>query len=120
MNAQPADPQTPLIALPELTPDALRAAVAKIAPSRIPELTKHLFEATTDAQATSSLAPLQAFVHSWAVFIAVERYPQRAARLRELERIVDAGEIDPVEVITEIRSIRAAAEADTGLATARL
>lgn len=28
---------------------------------------------------------------SWAVFVAVERHPERAARLRELEHIVDAG-----------------------------
>ncbi|QHC29971.1 hypothetical protein GR129_15270 [Streptomyces sp. HF10] len=36
--------------MPELTPDALRAAVARMAPSRIPAPTQHLFEATTNAQ----------------------------------------------------------------------
>jgi hypothetical protein len=41
--------------------------------------------------------------------------PERAARLRELERIVDAGEQDPTEVIVEIRSIRETAEAEAGL-----
>ncbi|WP_030595309.1 DUF6247 family protein [Streptomyces fulvoviolaceus] len=101
--------------MPELTPEALRAAVTRIAPSRIPALTQHLFEATTNAQQTQSLAPLRAFVHSWAVFVAIERHPERAARLRELERIVDAGEQDPVEAISEIRAIREAAEAEAGL-----
>ncbi|WP_127354617.1 DUF6247 family protein [Actinacidiphila soli] len=115
MSVQPDGPYGPLIPMPELTPDALRAAVAKIAPSRISALTQHLFEATTNAQQTQSLAPLRAFVHSWAVFIAIERHPERAARLRELERIVDAGEQDPMEAITEIRGIREAAEAETGL-----
>ncbi|MEV0558031.1 MULTISPECIES: hypothetical protein [unclassified Streptomyces] len=81
----------PLIPMPELTPDALRAAVARIAPSRLPALTQHLFEAATNAQQTQSLAPLHAFAHSWAVFIAIEQHPHRAARLHELERIVDAG-----------------------------
>ncbi|MEV5874312.1 DUF6247 family protein [Streptomyces sp. NPDC052101] len=115
MSAQTDGPYGPLIPMPELTPDALRAAVARIAPSRIPALTQHLFEATTNAQQTQGLAPLHAFVHSWAVFIAVERHPERAARLRELERIVDTGEQDPTAAIAEIRAIREAAEAEAGL-----
>ncbi|MFE7834710.1 hypothetical protein ACFU53_01110 [Streptomyces sp. NPDC057474] len=45
--------------MPELTPDALRAAVARIAPRRVPALTQHPFEATTNAQQTQSLAPLR-------------------------------------------------------------
>lgn len=115
MSAQSDGPYGPLIPMPELTPDALRAAVARIAPSRVPALTQHLFEATTNAQQTQSLAPLRAFVHSWAVFVAIERHPARAQRLRELERIVDDGEQDPSEAIAEIRAIREAAEAEAGL-----
>lgn len=115
MSAQPDSPYGPLIPMPDLTPDALRAAVARIAPSRVPALTQHLFEATTNAQQAQSLAPLRAFVHSWGVFVAIERHPGRAARLRELERIVDAGEQDPADAIEEIRRIRDAAEAEAGL-----
>lgn len=115
MSAQSDGPYGPLIPMPELTPDALRAAVARIAPGRIPALTQHLFEATTNAQQAQSVAPLRAFVHSWGVFVAIERHPQRAARLHELERIVDAGEQEPAEAIAEIREIRAAAEAEAGL-----
>ncbi|WP_405657066.1 DUF6247 family protein [Streptomyces sp. RK9] len=102
--------------MPEPTPDALRAAVAKIAPSRVPALTQHLFEATTNAQQTQSLAPLRAFIHSWAVFVAIERHPQRAARLRALERLIaDGREQDPMDAVTEIRQIQEAAEAEAGL-----
>ena len=115
MSELPDGPYGPLIPMPELTPDALRAAVARIAPSRIPALTQHLFEATTNAQQTQSLAPLRAFVHSWAVFVAIERHPERAARLHELERLVDAGEKDPVDSIAEIRAIRDTAENEAGL-----
>ncbi|MDF3294421.1 hypothetical protein [Streptomyces silvisoli] len=115
MSTQPNGLYGPLIPMPDLTPDALRAAVARIAPSKIPALTQHLFEATTHAQQTQSLAPLRAFIHSWAVFIATERHPERAARLRELERIVDAGEQDPADAIAEIHRIREAAEAEAGL-----
>ncbi|MGW0630668.1 hypothetical protein [Streptomyces sp. NPDC002758] len=115
MSAQSDGPYGPLIPMPELTPDALRNAVARIAPSRLPALTRHLFEATTNAQQTQSLAPLRAFVHSWAVFVAIERHPARAERLRALERLVDLGEADPSGAITEIRAIREAAEAEAGL-----
>jgi hypothetical protein len=115
VSAQPGGPYGPLIPMPELTPEALRAAVARIAPSQVPALTQHLFEATTNAQQTQSLAPLRAFVHSWAVFIAIERHPERAARLHELEAIVDGAEQDPTAAIDEIRRIREAAEAEAGL-----
>ncbi|MER5517236.1 DUF6247 family protein [Streptomyces sp. NPDC002763] len=115
MSAQTDGPIEPLIPMPELTPDALRAAVARITPSRVPALTQHLFEATTNAQQTQSLAPLRAFVHSWAVFVAIQRHPERAARLHELERLVDEGEQDPTAAIVEIRAIREAAEAEAGL-----
>ncbi|MET8246160.1 hypothetical protein ABZV31_18090 [Streptomyces sp. NPDC005202] len=86
MSAQTDGLYGPLIPMPELTPDGLRTAVTRIAPSRIPALTQHLFEATTNAQQTQSLAPLRAFVHSWAVFVEIERHPQRAARLRSWSR----------------------------------
>jgi hypothetical protein len=115
MSAQPLDFGGPLIPMPELTPDALRAAVAQIAPSRTPALTQHLFEATTNAQRLQSLAPLRAFVHSWAVFVAIERHPERAARLRALELLVDAGEEDPSGAIAEIQQIRATAVREAGL-----
>ncbi|MGP3945884.1 hypothetical protein [Streptomyces sp. 6N106] len=115
MSAQPDGPYGPLIPMPDLTPDALRTAVARIAPSRVPALTQHLFEATTNAQQTQSLAPLRAFVHSWAVFVAIERHPERAARLRGLEQIVDMDEQDPTTAIHEIQQIRKAAEAEAGL-----
>ena len=38
-----------------------------------------------------------------------------AARLHALERLVDAGEEDPAETITEIRRIHETAEAEAGL-----
>ncbi|MFF4182210.1 hypothetical protein ACFYZ9_03385 [Streptomyces sp. NPDC001691] len=47
--------------------------------------------------------------------MASERHQVRAARLRELERVVDAGAQDPADAITEIRRIREAAEAEAGL-----
>lgn len=103
---------------PELTPAALRTAVESLAPARLPAFAQHLSEATTNALHVRSLAPVQAFVASWAVFVAIERCLVRAERLRVLERIVDAGEQDPAEAIEEICVIRAEAEAEAGLSTA--
>ncbi|MBW5482736.1 DUF6247 family protein [Streptomyces bambusae] len=105
----------PLIPMPDLTPAALREAVAKIAPSRVPDLTQHLFDATTSAQQTQSLAPLRAFIHSWAVFVEIERHPRRAARLHALERVIQEGTDDPASALAEIQQILDEAEAETGL-----
>ncbi|MEG3627299.1 hypothetical protein [Streptomyces poriticola] len=49
------------------------------------------------------------------MFVAIERHPVRAGRLRELERIVDDGDQDPSAAIAGILAIRAAAEAEAGL-----
>ncbi|WP_406494849.1 hypothetical protein OG936_13600 [Streptomyces sp. NBC_00846] len=49
------------------------------------------------------------------MFVATERHPNHATRLRALERIVDAGEEDPAKAIAEIRRIRETAEAEAGL-----
>jgi hypothetical protein len=54
-------------------------------------------------------------VHSWAVFVALERHPARAARLRALERLVDTGEEDPSDAIAEIQQIRATTAREAGL-----
>ncbi|WP_329120779.1 hypothetical protein [Streptomyces sp. NBC_01353] len=49
------------------------------------------------------------------MFVAIERYPERAARLRDLERIVDEGAAEPTDAIVEIRRIRETAESEAGL-----
>lgn len=116
MTAQrPETPTEPLIPMPALTPEALRAAVERLTPSRVPAFVQDLVEATTNAQQTQSLAPLRTFVHAWGVFVAVQRRPSRAARLRHLEDVVSAGADDPAEAIAEIRRIHAEAEAEAGL-----
>ncbi|MFE0045060.1 DUF6247 family protein [Streptomyces albireticuli] len=114
MSAQPDGPYGPLIPMPELNADALRAAVAQILPSRLPAFTRQLSEAATNAQKMQSFAPLRTFVHYWAVIVAIERHPQRAARLHELERALAEGEAGR-EAVTEVRLIWEAAEAEAGL-----
>lgn len=105
----------PLIPMPALTPEALRSAVASLTPSRVPSFVQDLVEATTNAQQAQSLAPLRTFVHTWGVFVAIQRRPSLAARLRHLEEVVSAGAADPTDAIAEIRKIHAEAEAEAGL-----
>ncbi len=81
----------------------------------MPAFVQDLVEATADAQQTQSLAPLRTFVHTWGAFVAIQRHPSRAARLRHLEEVVSAGEDDPTDAIAEIREIHSEAEAEAGL-----
>ncbi|MGW1803170.1 DUF6247 family protein [Streptomyces sp. NPDC001984] len=117
MTALPAQPEAgePLIPMPALTPDALRAAVERLTPSRMPAFVRDLVDATTSAQQIQSLAPLRTFVHTWAVFVAIQRYPSRAARLRHLDEVVSGGVEDPADAIAEIRKIHAEAATEAGL-----
>lgn len=92
-RAEPQQPAVllssdPMIPMPALTPSALRAAVAQIIPSRLPELLDHLARAATQAQERGTLAPLRTFVNHWGTVVNIERHPTRAARLHECEAIV--------------------------------
>jgi hypothetical protein len=117
VTALSADPQAdePLIPMPALTPGALRTAVENLTPSRMPTFISDLVDSTTKAQQLQSFAPLRTFVHTWGVFVAIQRYPTRAARLRYLEEMVSGGAEDPTDAIAEIRKIHADAEAEAGL-----
>lgn len=78
-------PDGPLIPMPPLTPAALRAAVAQIAPGYLPAFVEHLDQAAEQAATQSTITPLQSFLTWWGDFVALQRYPARAARLHELE-----------------------------------
>lgn len=105
----------PLIPMPELTVAAIRHAIARITPSRVRAFDEHLAEAATNAQQAQSLAPLRAFIHVWAINVAIARHPARAARFRALEALIDAGKEDPTDALAEIQQILQAAKAEAGL-----
>ncbi|MEO3799985.1 hypothetical protein [Nonomuraea sp. B1E8] len=79
-----------LIPRPPLTTAALRAAVAQIAPAYLGQFVDHLDQATEQAARQSTVAPLLNFLQQWGEFVAIQRYPARAARLRTLEAKVAA------------------------------
>ncbi|MFC4562684.1 hypothetical protein ACFO4E_12530 [Nocardiopsis mangrovi] len=107
MTEQHFPSDAPLISMPALTPAALRTAIAQIAPARLPSFGEHLDQAVEQAAAQSTTAPLRAFLQYWGEVVAIQRRPDRAARLRELEAAADAASdretLDPV--IAEIQQI---------------
>lgn len=116
MSEQHSSPtDTPLIPMPALTPSALRAAVAQIAPAHLPAFVKHLDQAAEQASAQSTITPLRSFLTWWGEFVAIQRFPTRAARLRELEQAAEAAtDRDSVRpVLAEIRQIMDDAHRET-------
>jgi hypothetical protein len=78
----------PLIPRPDRTTAALRTAVARLMPAQLPEMERQMEEALSLAARTGTLAPLTAFLDSWAVAMEIARIPASAERLRDAEYAV--------------------------------
>ncbi|MFC4886895.1 DUF6247 family protein [Streptomyces beijiangensis] len=85
MSAQPEYPGGELIPRPDRTPDALRAALAVVAPARMPEMEREKDKALTEAVRQSSIDPLRGFLLRWAAVIEIERHPATAQRFHRAE-----------------------------------
>jgi len=75
-----------VVPMPERTPVAIRAAVARL---DVPVLSRFEAEwtaATAQARDEYSVMPVLHFVEKWWLWVAVRRWPELAARLRECER----------------------------------
>ncbi len=79
MSAQ-ADHGHELIPRPELTPDALRAALAVVAPGRLDEMQAMKDDAFAKAVEWQSLSPVQSWVLIWARDIEIARRPDLSSR----------------------------------------
>lgn len=88
MTGMLGDGQHPVIPLPARDPAALRAAVAKIDVASLTKFESDWTAATARARDEYSLLPTRYFVEHWWSWVAVARWPQLAARLRECESIV--------------------------------
>ncbi|WP_198351486.1 hypothetical protein [Streptomyces typhae] len=84
-----ADHGRELVPRPELSPDALRAALAVVAPSRLPEMQRTKDEAFAKAVEWQSLSPVRSWVLIWARDIEIARRSDLSARharaIRDLE-----------------------------------
>ncbi|MEU5421461.1 hypothetical protein ACFY1P_06380 [Streptomyces sp. NPDC001407] len=96
MSAQHAEEPAELIPQPEMTFPALRAALARIAPSRLAEFQADRDSAFTAATQHASFNPIRIFQIKWATEIEIERRPGLAARYRAaLETANTLGRDDP-------------------------
>ncbi|MBQ0988004.1 hypothetical protein KBZ10_26500 [Streptomyces sp. F63] len=112
-----ADAEEPRIAQPASTPEELRAALAVTAPDALPTFDAERAAALQQSRDQVSAAPMRRFVGQWAVYVAVERHPERAARLRALEaRAAEVGDIGRArEIAAEIGRILDEACAEAGI-----
>ena len=78
----------PVVPLPEREPAAIRAAVARLDPAALAKFEADWTAATARARDEYSLLPARYFVEHWFNWVAIERWPQLAARLHACERIV--------------------------------
>jgi hypothetical protein len=91
-----AEGQQPVVPLPEREPAALRAAVARLDPAALARFEADWTAATARARDEYSLLPARHFIEHWFSWVAVERWPQLAARLRACERRAAASEISQI------------------------
>ncbi|MER5713082.1 hypothetical protein [Streptomyces sp. NPDC002122] len=120
MVTTPPDPTGELIPRPERTPAALRAALAVLAPERLPEMDAGQRAAVAEAIEQSGISPLGIFLIEWAAVIEIERFPGTARELRRAEYLAQIAE-DPEERRRYVRTagdiIRAAHRAVSWCAT---
>ncbi|MFI5807185.1 hypothetical protein [Streptomyces sp. NPDC051561] len=92
MTAQrhPSPASQPLLPRPDRTTAALRSAVARLMPAKLPEMEHQTEEALSLAARTGTLAPLTSFLESWAVTVEIARIPAAAEQLRAAEYKVRA------------------------------
>ncbi|MDX6757912.1 MULTISPECIES: DUF6247 family protein [Streptomyces] len=102
---------------PASTPEGLRSALALLAPEILPTFDAERAVALQQARQQVSAAPMRRFVGQWAVYVAVERHPERAARLHELEaRVTQATDLSEARAIAaEIGRIIDTACAEAGI-----
>jgi hypothetical protein len=103
--AEQVNGNEPLVPMPALTLDALRHAVAAVAPSRLPEFFHDIQDTFSRAGAEDSVFPIRHFYQRWGATVAIERRPSVAALLHAAERALS----DPDTAVRD-RAIREAAE----------
>ena len=116
MMGQTPDKAAPLMPRPELTLPALRAAVAQLAPGRLPEMFEKMQAAFVRAGEEGSVVPIHMFYREWAVVVEIERYPHFASRLHAAEQALmsDDDQVRDAAIREAGEIVRAAHHAVTG------
>ncbi|KJS55544.1 hypothetical protein [Streptomyces rubellomurinus] len=76
--SQPLPEGAETIPRPDRTPTALKAALAVLAPDRLPEMVDGQTRAMAEAIEAGSVRPIHAFVAHWAAVVEIERIPESA------------------------------------------
>ncbi|QIY97682.1 hypothetical protein HEP87_31560 [Streptomyces sp. S1D4-11] len=98
-----ADHGHELIPRPEQNPDALRAALATVAPGRLEEMQATKDEAFAKAVEWQSLSPVQSWVLIWARDIEIVRRPDLSARFAHAQSKLEHE--DPVTAQEALREL---------------
>jgi hypothetical protein len=116
MTGQTLDQAGSLIPRPRLTLPALRAAVARVAPGRLPEMFEKMEAAFVRAGEEGSVVPIHMFYREWAVVVEIERHPHVARRLHAAEQALmsDDGEVREAAIREAGEIARAAHQAIAG------
>jgi hypothetical protein len=89
---------------------ALRAAVAAVAPGRLPDMFAKMQDAFVRAGEENSVTPIHMFYREWAVIVEIERHPETAMRLHAAEQALMSDDAQVREAaITEAGEIVRAA-----------
>jgi hypothetical protein len=117
MMGQTPDQTGALIPRPDLTLPALRAAVARVAPGRLPEMFEKMQAAFVQAGEEGSVVPIHMFYREWAVVVEIERYPQTARRLHAAEEALmsDDAQVRDAAIREAGEIVRAAHQAIAGV-----
>ncbi|GAA2351637.1 hypothetical protein [Streptomyces violaceusniger] len=117
MSEAAADGHEALIPQPNTTAEDLRAAVVQIAPNQVAVFDAERTAAVEAARSQVDAAPMRRFLRRWALTVAIERVPARAARLSELE--ARAGQVEDLAegraIAAEVAAIHAEAAAEAGI-----
>lgn len=117
MSEAAADGQAPLIPQPNMTPEELRAALTRIAPGQVVAFDAARTAAMTEAREKVDAAPMRRFLRTWAMTVAIERHPERAARLNTLQaRATEVEDLAEWRAITaEVADIQRQAATEAGI-----
>jgi hypothetical protein len=95
-----------LIPRPEKTPEALRAALAVVAPGRLAEMQEQKDAAFAQAVEWESLSPVQGWVLTWARDIEIARRPDLAVRYEWAQRHLEDEDADTAhEALRELSAV---------------
>jgi hypothetical protein len=118
MSTAPGAPDgSPHIPQPAATPEDLRAALVALASQSLATFDAQRAEAERAARGQVSSVPLRRFCEQWAVYVAIERHPDAAMRLRALEaRAAETDNLDEARrTVAEFGRIVDMACAEAGL-----